>query len=279
LPKAPLDTALEDRFPAASVKITTAGGFLGVAGVREDRRAAREELREAVERVRELEALASRHSPLFGKWKPPEVAREVGKALLDKVVSYARFKGLSKGAEGELVKLSTAAGGGASAFNALNDVEVAKAAGEAASAIWRVVEEAEIAVRPAVAVASRALAEAGKRLAEGREWERLVDVGLADDEFRRAFNIAGDKRPLFFVYLVGDVEYGAVRARGVRAVAFVSGAKTLRIEVLAEGVEGLATERVKALGGEWVRLATFEIDVETGVIHLFLRVGSLRGWW
>ena len=184
-------------------------------------------------------------------------------------MSFARLKGLDKGAEGEFVKLSTAVGVGASAFNALNDVKVAKAAGEAASAIRRVVEEAEIAVRPAVAVASRALAEAGKRLAEGR---LIEGVGLADDEFRRAFNIAGDKRPLYFVYSVGDVEYGAVKARGVRAVAFVSGEKTLRIEILAEGVEGLATERVRALGGEWVRLATFEIDVKSGLVQLTPRV-------
>jgi len=170
------------------------------------------------------------------------------------------------------VRLSTAAGVGASAFNALNDVKVAKAAGEAASAIRRVVEEAKAVIRPVMAVVSRALVVAGKRLSKEREWERLVDVGLADEEFRRAFNIAGDKRPLYFVYSAGDVEFGAVKARGVRAVAFVSGAKTLRIEVLAEGVEGLAAERVKALGREWVRLATFGIDVQSGLVQLFPRV-------
>jgi len=56
-----------------------AGGFFGVAAVRGDKRAAREELRRAVEWVRELEALASRHSPLFGEWKLPEGARGRGR--------------------------------------------------------------------------------------------------------------------------------------------------------------------------------------------------------
>jgi len=99
-------------------------------------------------------------------------------------------------------------------------------------------------------------------------------VGLAGEEFKTAFNVAGDKRPLYFVYTVDDVEYGAVRARGVKAVASVSGERVLRIEILAENVKGLAAEaeRVKALGGEWFRLATFEIDVESGLVRLTPRV-------
>jgi len=94
-------------------------------------------------------------------------------------------------------------------------------------------------VRPVVAVASRALANA-KSTPE--------PVDLADEEFMRAFNVAG--QPLYFVYPVGDD--GAVRARGVRAVAFVSSKRMLRFEILAEGVEGLSAEaeRVKVWGGE-----------------------------
>jgi len=45
-------------------------------------------------------------------------------------------------------------------------------------------------------------------------------VGLAGEEFRRAFNVIGDRRPLYFVYSVDNIEVGSVRARGVRAVAF-----------------------------------------------------------
>jgi len=295
LSKALLDTAFEDCALASFTKITTdvaiqvaaqhapatadasqfaelaAGGFFSLTGVREDRRAALGELRKTAERVRELEVQAARHSPLFGPWQLPEGAREVGKALINKAVSFARLKGLDKGAEGEFVKLPAAVGGGASAFNALGNEKIAKAAAEAASAIRRVVEGAWAAVRPAVAIASRALAKIEGRLAEERGWERLIDVGLADAEFKVAFNVAG--RPLYFVYSVGDVEYGAVKARGVKAVAFVSGTKTLRIEILAEGVEGLAAkERVKALGGEWVRLATFQIETESGVVQLIPRV-------
>jgi len=189
-------------------------------------------------------------------------------------VSYARLKGLDKGVEGEFVKLTAAfkaqkgrkaAEGRTVTFDALGDEKIARAAGEAASAIQRVVEEAWVAVRPAVAIASRALAKAV--LAPEQ-------VGLADEEFKRAFNVARKERPLYFVYSVGDVEYGAVKAKGVRAVAFVSGKRTLRIEVLAEGVERLATEaeRVKALGGEWVRLATFDIDVQSGLVQLIPHV-------
>jgi len=254
-----------------------AGGFFGVAAVREGKRAAREELRRAVERVRELEGQAARHSPLFGEWKPPEGSREAGKALIDKAVSYVRHKDLDKGVEGEVVELSAAQVGGeaaegrAVAFDALGDVRVARAAGDAAPAIRRVVEEAKAVVRPVVAIASRTLKVVEKRLKEP-EWERLVEVGLADDEFKRTFNVAG--RPLYFVYTVGDVEFGAVKAKGVKAVAFVSSEKMLRIEVLAEGVEGLAAEaeRVKVWGREWVRLATFEINVESGVVRLIPRV-------
>jgi len=248
-----------------------AGGFFGVAAVKEDRRAALEELRRAVEKVRVLEGLANRHSPLFGEWRSPEGAREAGKALIDKAVAFARFKGLGRGAEGEFVRLSAfkaprdreAAEGKAVAFDALGDVRVAKAAGEAASAIRRVVEEAWVSVRPVMAIASRALT---------RAVPTPETVGLADDEFKRAFNVTG--RPLYFVYSVGDVEFGAVRARGLRAVAFLSGAKTLRIEVLAEGVERLAAEveKVKALSREWVRLATFEVNVESGIFKLAPRV-------
>jgi len=296
LSKALLDTAPEDRVPASFAKAATATGaairaeaqhapattdaaqaakpaadsFYGFPAARVDKKAALERLREAVERVRGLEAQAA--SPLFGDWQPPEDAEKVGRALLKAATSLARLKGLGEGAEGEFVKLSAAPRVGVSAFNALSDEKVAKAAGEAALAIRRVVEEAEIAVRPVVAIASRALAVAGERLAEERGWERLVDVGLADAEFRRTFNVAG--RPLYFVYSVGDVEYGAVRARGVRAVAFLSNEKRLRIEVLAEGVEGLSAEaeRVKVWGREWVRLATFEIDVGSGLVQLTPRV-------
>ena len=240
------------------------GGLFGLTGVKEDRRAALGELREAVERVRELEGQAARHSPPFGVWQLPEDAREVGETLLKATLSLARLKGLGKGAEGEFVKLSAAAGVGASAFNALGDVKVARAAVEAASAIQRVVEKAWTAVRPVVAIASRALAKA-KPAPE--------TVGLADEEFRRAFNVAGNKRPLYFVYSVGDVEYGSVRARRVRAVAFMGGKKTLRIEVLAEGVKGLAkVEKVRTLGREWVRLATFEMEAESGLVQLIPRV-------
>ena len=259
--KALLDTAFEDCALASFTKITTEvaiqvaaqhapatadasqfaelapGGLFSLMGVREDRRAALGELREAVERVRGLEAQAARHSPPFGVWQLPEDAREAGKDLAVKAVAFARLKGLDKGAEGKFVKLSATVGGSVSVFRALGDEKIAKAAEEAASAIRRVVEGAWAAVRPAVAIASRALAEVGKRLAEGREWERVIDVGLADAEFKGAFNAAG--RPLYFVYPVGDVEFGAVKARGMRAVAFVSGKKALRIEILAEGVEGL----------------------------------------
>jgi len=304
--EAPLDAAFEDHAPASNAKAATAtdvairaaaqhatatadaaqiakpaaGGFFGLAGVREDRRAALEELREAVERVRGLEAQAARHSPLFGEWKPPEGAREAGRDLAVETLSYVRHKDLDKGVEGEFVEQSSAfkaprgreaAEGKAVAFDALKDVKVARAAGDAASAIQRVVEEAKAVVRPAVAIASRALAKIEGRLAEERGWERLVDVGLADAEFRRTFNVAG--RPLYFVYTVGDVEFGAVKATGVKAVAFLSGKKTLRIEILAEGVEGLAAkERVSAWGGEWLRLATFQIDTESGVVQLIPRV-------
>jgi len=151
------------------------------------------------------------------------------------------------------------------------DKLVAKAAKEAASVIQRVIEEAEAVVRSVMAIASGALALAKKRLKEP-EGERIIDVGLGDEEFRRRFNVAG--WPLYFVYSVGDVEFGVVRARGVKAVAFVSGEKTLRIEILAEGVEGLAArvERVRALGGEWFRLATFEIDTENEDAQLIPRV-------
>jgi len=242
-----------------------AGGFFGVAAVKEDKRATIEELRKVVEKVRELEAQAVRHSPLFGPWQLPEGAREVGEALIDKVRAFAKLKGLGKGAEGEFVKLSAATGSGISAFNALGDEKIAKAAEEATSKIQRVVEEAWAAVRPTVAIASKALAKA----------EPVPEpVGLADEEFKRAFNVraANDRRLVYFVYSVGDVEYGAVKARGVRAVAFMGGKKTLRIEVLAEGVKGLAAERIKALGGEWVRLATFEVNMESGVVHLIQRV-------
>jgi len=302
LSKVLLHTALEDHAPTSNTRAATttvvtirsvaqstpvavnaaqfaklaAGGFFGVAAVRVNKRTALKELRKAVEKVRELDALAAKHSPLFGEWKPPEGAREAGKALIAKAVAYVRHKGLDKGAEGKFVKVTATPRGDeatesrAVTFDALGDEKVARAAGEAALAIWRVVEEAGIVVRPVVAIASRALVEVEKRLAEEPNWERLVEVGLADDEFKRAFNVAG--RPLYFVYSVGDVEFGAVRARGVRAVAFVSGAKTLRIEVLAEGVEGLAAERVKALGGEWLRLATFQIETETGVVQLVPRV-------
>jgi len=157
-------------------------------------------------------------------------------------------------------------------FRRADGEKVARAAGEAASAIRRFVEEAKAAVRPVVAIASKALVEVGKRLANEREWERFVDVGLADAEFMITFNVAG--RPLYFVYTAGDVEFGAVKAKGVKAVAFVSGEKMLRFEILAEGVEGLAAEakRVKALGREWVRLATFEIDVGSGIVRLYPRV-------
>ena len=291
LPKAPLDAAFEDHAPASNAKAAAAtdvairaeaqhapattdaaqvakpaaDSFLGFPAARVDKRAALEGLREAVEKVRELAEQASRHSPLFGEWKPQEGAKEVGEALLNKVVSFARLKGLNKGAEGEFVKLSAAVGGDASAFGALGDEKVAKAAVEAASAIQRVVEKAWAAVRPVVAIASRALANA--TLAPEL-------VGLADEEFRRAFNVAGDRRPLYFVYSVGDVEYGAVKARCVRAVAFVSGEKMLRIEILAEGVKGLATERVRTWGREWFKLATFHIETESGVVQLTPRVGT-----
>jgi len=235
-----------------------------LTGVRKDRRAALGELREAVERVRGLEKQAARHSPPFGVWQLPEDAREVGETLLKATLSLARLKGLGEGAEGEFVKLSAAARDDAPAFNALGDEKIAKAAREAASAIRCVVEKAWATVRPVVAIASRALAKA-KPAPE--------TVGLADEEFRRAFNIAGDKRPLYFVYSVGVVEFGAVRARGVRAVAFMGGKKTLRIEVLAEGVEGLAkVEKVRTLGREWVRLATFEMEAESGLVQLIPRV-------
>jgi len=306
LSKALLDAAFEDRAPASNAKATTAtdaairaeaqhapatadaaqiaklaaGGFFGLAAARVDKRAALERLREAVEKVRELQVQAARHSPLFGEWKPPEGAREAGRDLAVKALYHVGHKGLDKGLEGEFVEQSTAfkaqrdreaAEGKAVTLDTLGNEKVAKAAGEAASAIRRFVEEAKAVVRPVVAIASKALVEAGKRLAEGREWERLVEVGLADADFKMAFNVAG--RPLYFVYTVGDVEFGAVKARGVKAVAFVSGKKTLRIEILAEGVEGLsAKESVRALGGEWVRLATFEIETESGVVQLIPRV-------
>jgi len=226
-----------------------AGGFFGLAGVREDKRAAREGLREAVERVRKLQGQAAKHSPLFGEWEPPEGAKEAGRDLAVKVLYHVGHKGLDKGVEGKIVEQSrafkarrgrVAAEDEVVAFDALKDVKVAGAAGEAATAIRRVVEEAKAAVRPVVAIASKALVEVGKRLANEREWERFVDVGLADAEFKEAFNVAG--RPPYFVYSVGDVEFGAVKAKGVKAVAFISGEKTLRIEILAEGVEGLAAE-------------------------------------
>jgi len=97
-----------------------AGGFFGVAAVKEDKRATIEGLRKVVEKARELETQAGEHSPLFGEWKPPEGAKETGKALFDKAVSYARLKGLDRGAEGEFMKLTTAARMGVPAFNALN---------------------------------------------------------------------------------------------------------------------------------------------------------------
>jgi len=289
LSKALLDTAFKDHAPASFTKAATAtdvairaeaqhapatadaaqfakpaaDSFYGLpTTAKEGKRTTLEGLREAVERVRELAAQAA--SPLFGPWEPLEGVKEVGEALIDKVVSFARLKGLGEGAEGKFVKLPAAVGGGASAFNALGDEKVAKAAREAASAIQRVVEKAWATVRPAVAIASRALANA-------KPAPELV--GLGNEDFRRAFNVAGDRRPLYFVYSVGDVEYGAVKARGVRAVAFVSGEKMLRIEILAEGVKGLAAERVRTWGREWFRLATFHIETESGVVQLTPRVG------
>jgi len=201
-----LDTALKDHAPASFTKITTdvtiqavaqstpaavnttqvakpaADSFFNVAAIKEDRRAALGELREAAERVRGLEAQAA--SPLFGDWQPPEGAREAGEALIDKVVSFARLKGLGEGAEGEFVKLSAAVGGGASAFNALGDEKVSRAAGEAASAIRCVVEKAWATVRPVVAIASRALAKA-------KPAPELV--GLGDEDFRRASTSLGGR--------------------------------------------------------------------------------------
>jgi len=77
-----------------------------LAAVRVDKRTAREEFRKAVEKVRELAEQAARHSTLFGEWKPPECAREAGRDMAIKAVSYARHKGLGEGAEREFVKLS-----------------------------------------------------------------------------------------------------------------------------------------------------------------------------
>jgi len=121
LSKALLDAAFEDHAPASCAKAATAtdvairaaaqhapatadaaqfakpaaDSFFSLTGVREDRRAALEELREAVERVRGLEAQAA--SPLFGEWKPLEGAKEAGRDMAVKAVSFARLKGLDKG--------------------------------------------------------------------------------------------------------------------------------------------------------------------------------------
>jgi len=49
-----------------------------------------------------LETQAARHSPPFGEWKPLEGAKEAGRDMAVKALSYLRHKGLGEGQRANL---------------------------------------------------------------------------------------------------------------------------------------------------------------------------------
>jgi len=250
-----------------------AASFFGVA---ESKRAVLHEIKNVADVLKAFEDQVVRQSQQPAERPLPKELgdeKELAEALHRAILSLAVLKGLGRAVEGSFVKLPLTVSSNAAIFELMG--ETAEGVKGAVSAIQRVLEGAWISVRPIATIAARAL---------GKEWiPEPTDttqgwyVHIGREEFAKAFNVRGRRGVVaYLLYSVGDVEFGCVMARNVKAVAFVGRKKTLRVELLASVVEGLpANARVESVSlrdGEWVRLATLYIDVESGLMHLIPHV-------